>query len=605
MKITVKKQTIAKVLIERFTSIEGIFQFLPMVLWSIVLNKTNSYYEVYLIIGILGIIGWFLTDKGVKIIFDKSQRAELLLSVFFSFIVIAANYELFLFISNPYPVNNAMRVMYNILHYLIYLPTVFFGGVLIFYYIFHYADQRLVKFSWSNHDYRLGSKAVFFAALLILFTFYSSVLVFGFYPGILTKDSVVQIEQIISGNYSNHHPVYHTFLIKLFFKTGCSLFNNINAGVLLYSLFSVLLMASAFAYSIVTLYKMKMDKKGIIAVLSLYAFLPCHFFLSFTMWKDVPFSACVLIFTVSMFRYFSHLESNRYLCVGTALLSALGIGLFRTNGLLILVILTIVFAVFFGKSRLKMCIALACVTVVAFVMMRPMINVLGIQQPDTIELMSIPAQQIARTVKENNDLTSEEMEQISKIVDIEEISRNYLSYVSDPVKEAVRRAGKQQYLEEHKLDYAVLYIKLGFSHPDSYFKAWVDQTKGYWNSGYNYRRWKTGVYPNDYNIKRTVLSRTLNSAIIKYSNAFDKVVFLRMFVSIGLQTWLILFAAFIGYKRKDKFTLFLVVPCLSIVLSLIIAAPIFSEIRYSYPLFCCLPFLTVIAYYKSSKKKID
>ena len=88
MKITVKKQTIAKVLIERFTSIEGIFQFLPMVLWSIVLNKTNSYYEVYLIIGILGIIGWFLTDKGVKIIFDKSQRAELLLSVFFSCLLI-------------------------------------------------------------------------------------------------------------------------------------------------------------------------------------------------------------------------------------------------------------------------------------------------------------------------------------------------------------------------------------------------------------------------------------------------------------------------------------------------------------------------------------
>ena len=37
------------------------------------------------------------------------------------------------------------------------------------------------------------------------------------YPGNLTTDSMAQIGNILSGKYSNHHPFYHTLMIKICF----------------------------------------------------------------------------------------------------------------------------------------------------------------------------------------------------------------------------------------------------------------------------------------------------------------------------------------------------------------------------------------------------
>lgn len=601
-KINVDCQEIKRSLMEHFSSVESIAQLLPILFWIISLSRTRAFYEIYVLIGLLGIIGWFRREEGLSAVFNRSRRTEIIIACVFSVIVLAANYDLFLFISNPYSQNMVLGSIYSILHYFIYLPSVFFGGFFAVFYIILSAEQLLVPFYWQRYRYHLSNKAVFWGAFSVLFVLYATILIVGYYPGALSYDSIEQLEQIISGVYSNHHPIYHTYLIKLFFKLGYSLFNDMNIGVFFYSLFSVALMSFCFAYSLVTLYKLHINGKIVIAILVSYLILPYHIFFSFTMWKDIPFSACVTIFTVSMFRYFNQLWSNRYLCISIILCSALGMGILRTNGLLILIILTVVFAVYFGKKRRKITVALACVTVLSFILMRPVVNSLGIPQPDTIESLSIPAQQIARTVKRNNDIKPEDKELIGRIANIDELKEQYLPYLSDPVKEVVRRSGNQQYLKDHKWEYAMLYIRLGLSHPDSYFMAWVDQTVGYWNAGYNYIRWKTGVYSNQYGIRRKAYSRTLNLSVKYYAETFANTKMARLFLSIGLQTWLIAFIAFIAHKRKDKLTVFLTVPCFAIVLSLMIASPVFSEFRYVYSLFCCLPFLAVIVFRKTSKR---
>ena len=594
--IAFDRQALQNALAQRFTSIESITQFLPMAFWILSLSRTNSFYEIYVVTGLLGIFCWFRDDKGLSHIFNKSQRSELIISCVFSFLILAANYELFLLIANPYAGNNALGLLYAVLHYCIYLPFVFFGGVFAAFYILQFARQRLVPFCWKSYNYKLSNSAVFWGSFLLLFIFHSLILVLGYYPGALTYDSIEQIEQIISGVYSNHHPIYHTFLIRLHFIIGSALFDDINISVLLYSLFSVALTSFGFAYCLVTIYKIHVNKYIVIVVFISYMILPHHIFFSFTMWKDIPFSACVLIFVVSMFRYFNRLWINRYLCVFTIGLSVFAMGILRTNGLFILIILTLVFAVLFGRKRRKMTIALACISVMSFIMMRPVVHALDIPQPDTIESLSIPAQQIARTLKEYNDISPEDRELIARVASIDELKTKYLPYLSDPVKEAVRDRGNQQYLTQHKWDYFRLYIRLGVQHPDSYFKGWVDQTVGYWNGGYHYIRWKTGVYPNHCGIRRKAYIRSLNLFVRTYAEFVENKRFFRLFVSIGLHTWLIAFVLLIAIRKKDKLTALLTVPFLSLVLSLMIASPVYSEFRYVYSLFCCLPFLAVIAF---------
>ena len=38
---------------------------------------------------------------------------------------------------------------------------------------------------------------------------------------------------------------------------------------------------------------------------------------------------------------------------------------------------------------------------------------------------------------------------------------------------------------------------------ESSIKTWIDQTKGYWNAGYEHWRWSLGIYENDLGIERT------------------------------------------------------------------------------------------------------
>ena len=136
--IAFDRQALQNALAQRFTSIESITQFLPMAFWILSLSRTNSFYEIYVVTGLLGIFCWFRDDKGLSHIFNKSQRSELIISCVFSFLILAANYELFLLIANPYAGNNALGLLYAVLHYCIYLPFVFFGGVFAAFYILQF-----------------------------------------------------------------------------------------------------------------------------------------------------------------------------------------------------------------------------------------------------------------------------------------------------------------------------------------------------------------------------------------------------------------------------------------------------------------------------------
>ena len=61
----------------------------------------------------------------------------------------------------------------------------------------------------------------------------------------MTSDSYSQIEQTIGLiGLSDHHPITHTAIIGIFINIGLKLTNNINVGIALYSIFSMIAMAT-------------------------------------------------------------------------------------------------------------------------------------------------------------------------------------------------------------------------------------------------------------------------------------------------------------------------------------------------------------------------
>ena len=590
---------------DRLGFIHNLIQLVTMFFWTLLMSYTNSYYVIYLIIGFSGFYCRQFTNK-------KYDRANLLIASIFSLVLIAANYDMFSSLTKSIYQSLSIHkqfiakisifqfMNYKIYIFLLCLPVLFLGGMYLIFFILQFISEKIAYFKWENNSYNTPEKKIFCSAFLMISIFYLIIMLLGFYPGFFCPDTIAQVSEITSGTYSNRNPFYHTMVVRLFILLGIKVFNDINIGAALYSVACIAFVSSAFAYAVLTLYQLHINKKIILSAALIYMLMPYNIMFSFNMWKDTPFNAFILLFTVSIFRYLKRIGNNLKMNALILIASGMGVCLFRGNGLIVVFITLVFFGFMFGKSHRKMLISLASVLATALIMTYPVLNAMNVSQSDIVELSSMQIQQIARTVIENDDLTDNQKELISKVADIDKIKTLYTPILSDPLKIHLRSKGSQEYIKNHKTEYALLYLQLGFKHPKSYITAWIDQTRGYWNGGYDYVKFSYAFSDNQLGLKRTVIFNGMEKAVFLYCTLFEIVDLLKPFVSIGLHTWLILLVAFIGYRKKDKIIIFSSIPCLSIIFSLLFGTPVFSEFRYAYGLFCCLPFLAIAAFSESN-----
>lgn len=560
--------------------LKTLWPILPIFIWLCMLIPTDSYYSVYILIGVLSTITVFSNSKKNT----TKTFIDYLFPTILSLFVTLANYSIY----DEYIV--------------ISLGIIFISGFFVFSNLFNYIKnnaKKTIKKEANNDSFKYA--VICFVAISVVNVL---VLLTCCFPGILTSDSMSEIEQLTFGRYNNHHPVYLTFLIKAFVSLGLAISNDINIGVMLYSLFQIIVLAAAFSYSIYTLRQIGTPKKIVIALIIFTVLMPYNIMYSFTLWKDVMFGASMLILVVSLYRYFNNLYKFKFLPILLIVISGLMVCLFRSNGLLAFFVSSISFLIIFRKEHLQLGLLLVGITVLAFILKNPVLKALDIRQPDTVESLSIPMQQVTRVLVENkNSLSQEDIAQINKVGSVDRFIEEYNPILHDPIKDVVRKEGDQNYLKEHLPEFAGLYIKLGFQHPLIYTKAWINQTRGYWNGGYAYWRWTDELFENNIGIKRTITIPKANNIRKKYLESYNALPFLNPFISIGLSVWILLALLYKTIIAKNKYLLLLLIPLLTTWLTLLIATPVFSEFRYVYFLFTCLPFLIVISQINNKTRK--
>ena len=593
-----------------------LIQLTTMFCWILLLSNTSSYYVIYLMIGLAGIYCRHAIHHCHWKFFSQSERMNTILSSVFSLVVIAANYDMFHRITKSIyhslsihkqlvaRISLAQFMHYKVFVFLFFYPILFLGGMYTAFFILKFLTEKAADFTLKIHSGTKSNRQVFFYAWMGIGLFYLMIMLSTFYPGFFCPDTITQVKEILSGSYTNRNPFYHTMLVRLFILTGKYVFHNINFGAALYSIFSIAFLSCSFAYAVVTLYQLQLHLKIILAVSVFYALMPYNILFSFNMWKDTPFGASVLIFTVALFRYLKGIGNNAKANFMAVLAGGLGVCLFRGNGLIVVFITLIAFFFAFGKTDKKMLCSLASVLAAALILTYPLLSVFHIEQSDIVELSSMPIQQIARTVKENDDLSDSQKKLIKKVADIETVKQRYDPGLSDPLKIHLREKGSQDYIQQHKSEYVLLYFQLGIKHPKSYFTAWIDQTKGYWNGGYDSVKFSYAFSDNQVGLKRQSVLGIVEKAVFLYCTSYEILDLLRPFVSIGLHTWLMLLVAFVGFRKKDRIMVFLTVPSLSIIFSLLLGTPVFAEFRYAYPLFCCLPFAALALFAGKTEKNL-
>lgn len=560
----------------------AIMEFLMIAVWASNLAHTDAYYIVYALCALTAVLcladnyrhSWRLTT-GVRIM-------AVLTSVLFSAAVALANYPLFEIIRNPDEVSHGTNVILNLFNALCTVVGGYIAAENVLCCAFNRFPVRTENWSPRREPWLVffGSFAAI-AAINLVYHF------FVVHPGSLSLDSMDQITQIRNGVYSNHHPFWHTMVIKLFLELGYGIFGDINRAVSLYSIFQILVMAACFAYALMTLYQAGVSKTWIGLSFALYAFLPYNICYSNTMWKDVLFGGAVCVFLTALFRILRGIGRKQLWNMLLLAVSGLGFCLWRSNGFLALVAAFPVFAIVLWKDYKKVLALILATLALGWVMKGPVLSAMGVTQPDLVESLSIPVQQVARVIVEGCELTPEEEELISRVVDIEEVPQLYRSHISDNIKNEIR-SKDNAYFEANAGQYLKLWLQLLMKHPAQFVKAWVDQTKGYWGGGY--KNWMYGnfINKNDMGIAMAEQSNILYRLYTMYFTFSKNVVFFEPLHSIGLHVWILAIAAFVSLFRRKKEWI-LSAPLLALVLTLMVATPVSGEFRYAYGIFTAFP----------------
>ncbi len=408
-------------------------------------------------------------------------------------------------------------------------------------------------------------------------------------PGILTSDSIKQIEQIVgTAELSNHHPILHTGIISVFINAGTNIFDDINVGVALYTVFQMLAMAIMFAF--VLKYMCKKNVPTIIRGITLlyYMFYPVHAIYSVTMWKDILFSGMIPIYVIFIMELLSdtdnYVKDYKKLVMFTII--SLLVMFLRNNGVYI-VLLTLPFIIIVSKKHWKKLITISGIIVVSFFSIKTVIfNVLDVKDGSVREMLSIPLQQIARVQKyHTNELDEATNKTINSYFKYDgNIGDKYCPTLSDPVKDLL----DDEYFEQNKTEFIKLWGELLIPYFKDYVESFISNSYGYYYpEAVNWITCKD-MEENRYGIK---FSQLIDGKLIsKISSLTDRrdIPMVSMCLSVGMAFWLILLS--LGYEiymnRYKNIVIY--IPILVLWLTLI-ASPVFCEYRYAYSMFTILP----------------
>ena len=560
---------------------------LPWVYWAqvtliivyltqlLVLFETDCYYTVHLLCGVMGIVS--LTAMRFKDGFQVTLRQNIGLlvgAVLFSGACMLANYQYFL----------SLNPGQKFIEAVIWL----FGGICVGYSILRYMFAYTPEKDKSVKSVRAG--IVFLSVFVLIAIVDLTFLFFVRYPGVLTLDSMASVREFQNNWYSNLNPFYFTVTIELFYWLGYALFGNPNAAIAFYVCVQVLFMAACFAYCVVTLYQAGVPKWYWIAAFAAYWLQPYHIAYSVTVWKDVVFSGAALLIVTALYRILRGIGKRPWLSYVIFTVGILGLSLWRTNGWYAVLVMGILTALLLWKRNRKLVMLLGTLIVGGWILINPALDAWGVSSTDMVEAFSIPLQQIARVVYDGNPITEDEEALLEQMLDMDIVREDYTPDFADPIKWYAFRRDNLEFIREHFGEYAKLWLKMGMRYPTVYLKAWVDQTKGYWNGGYSYWIYADQVVENEFGIEPIRQPNAISDGFMQYFSLFESSYCYQPLISIGLHVWALFACLLVNVLHKRREAL-LCIPIVVLVVGLWLGTPVFAEFRYAYPVFVSMPLI--------------
>lgn len=431
------------------------------------------------------------------------------------------------------------------------------------------------------------------------------------YPGVLSYDMISQTNSALGQITNNHHPVLHTWLIRVFMRMGKTLFSGYESGLGIFSLLQMIILSYALSRMVMLLKKKAVPILIVIGTAVLSAVWFMNACLAATMIKDTLHAAFLVLFcchyveiVTNPLEYIGQKRNLVFFPIVSFFMCA-----FRNNGIHIyLFCFAALLVLRISRIRkVKRYLPLVVVVMLPVIMFKiytgPVFDALGIEAGQVREALSIPIQQLQRVaVTKADELSDEQTETMGTYIDDlkwmePSPGRMYDPFISDPAKSCFY---SNQY-ESDPVAFWKFYLQIGKQFPKEYIEAFLSNTLGYWYPGfYGYSYVMYDNYPSEVFLEPLERKSIVKSQILEgyyesvcSSDFWRSTWGLRIFFVPGFAPWILLFAVVLSWRKKDFFTM--VLPLFMPLVAqygIMLLSPM-SSFRYSWPFYLMLPLIFI------------
>ena len=436
-----------------------------------------------------------------------------------------------------------------------------------------------------------------------------------FYPGGSTGDTVDSIFQFFHNQESwsintinllsskvyinKHHSVLFTIILGLCIKVGLY-FNSFDLGFYIFIIFQLLIVLSIFILMLYYFKKNNIPFWIIILSIIYICFSPIIIQYSLTAVKDTLSAAFTLLYTIFLLQIIKNYNSifTNKLRLILLIITMLLVMMLRNNGIFTIILSFPFLILLYKEKRKKIVNVLLLVLIIFFSYNNILLPNLKVSNGSRREILSIPFMQLARTAKyHKEEFTKEEINNIDKVLDFENMINNYTPDISDGVKNLYKKSSTKQ-ANSNLIKIWYKYLK---KHPLIYIESFLNST---------YKYFYPTFFSEDLNISKHYNLESEYSEPIYFCQEKDslnsvlilkyKSIFTIYFTIVALIDWYLILVVIKTIKNKAYKYIIPLLPSLSILL-VCLASPVNGCPRYILPIFFSLPIIIVINYLTGKK----
>ncbi len=224
-----------------------------------------------------------------------------------------------------------------------------------------------------------------------------------FFPGAMSVDSVVQWGQAMTGQYTDHHPAFHTLFIWLL--------SRLWESPAVVALSQIIGLSLGAAWGINVLERNGLSRRTAWIVSLAFALSYPNASMSVTLWKDIPYAVAFLVFSLYLFQITAGngdwLKSWKH-AVMLGLVGAI-IPLLRHNGLPVVLIILPLLGILYRRAIRQVVLALVVFAGVYLMVIGPLYNAVGVEKHSSNFLYGTLLGHINAHVKAGTPLLEDEI----------------------------------------------------------------------------------------------------------------------------------------------------------------------------------------------------